>query len=429
MSAETVNPSAASAPPAAQPPAKPAAAPTPAPSQNSAPTAPPSNMDDNLRKLAKGMLEPNQEAQSKTTPAAAPAEKKESAQKVSVFDAIKPKEAPANPPVEHPEDKLGELPETASEVAKNGWKQLKLTAKQEREAAALAKKEAAELKAQIETLRKATPADASALDQLKSEKKALEDRLAVLDLQSHPDFLRQYSEPKKKALAEADMLLKDNGVGEAPDFVALMSKPRAEFAKTVSELASKMNTMDAASFTSAMRDAYRIQGEERNALSKSSELHQQLQSKAAAAQKQAFEDTFGKLGPSDHLLTPLPIPEGASEEDKTAAASYNEAIKGIRSNAEKFAFGRLDEKGVAAIASKAAMLDFIVQHAAPRMDREHRALIEVNKQLVEEINALRGAKKTGGFSESNQSKNGVDTSKMSFQELADHHFRGGSKGT
>lgn len=264
------------------------------------------------------------------------------------------------------------------------WKNLELTQKIEQAQS--------EHQRQIEIYKKSAPADSAAFETLKAEHKALSDRLLTVDLQNHPDFHRQFVEPVNKAKAEVEMLLTDNAVEGAPAFADLLAKPRVEFAKAVSELAGKMNSFDAQSFTASMREAYRLQGEKTAALSKSGEMHQQIQQQNAAKAKQAFEQTWKGFSPDGGFLGKLNAADGAPAEEVAAITTYNQRVEGVRARAEQLAFGAVDEKGVATMATKAATLEFLVDVGIPRLEAARATDRQLIAQLTAELTSLRGGR-------------------------------------
>ncbi len=282
-----------------------------------------------------------------------------------------------------PEDKLAE---PVHEGAKAGWKELKAIAKQERS-------RAAELESQIAELKKApsaaTPANTAEIDALRADLKASQDRLLVLDVQNHPDFHRQFIEPVKKAFAESEMLLKDNGVEGTHDLNALLTKPRVEFAKTVSELASKMNAFDAQTFTANMRQAYQLQADKAGAMQNAGALKEQLAIKSQQQQRSAFE---AEAKENLSHFQPVAIPEGVSAETKAQLEAWNSAIPQIRKDAEAIAFGKVDERGVARMSLKAAALDPLVKYVMPGMRQAIQERDSHIAELTRELTSLRGQK-------------------------------------
>ena len=223
------------------------------------------------------------------------------------------------------------------------------------------------------------------------------DRLAVLDIQSHPDFINQYKEPKLKALNEAKEILSYNG-NDSADLAQLMAKPLKDFNKTVAEMTREMNGMDATTVQASLRQAYKLAQEEKNALGNASGLREQLESKSALESKKAFEETWGNFGGAENFLSTVEIPEDAAPEEKSELSAYNQAIQQVRQNAEKYAFGRIDSRTAAQVASKAAILDTMVNVVVPRMNKEYSQILSERNALAAELKAIRGAKNPGNFS-------------------------------
>ena len=309
-----------------------------------------------------------------------------------------PVEPPPNPPEAAPADTdiFADIkpPEGLSEKGMQGWKALKTNANKE---ITEAKRKLDAALAEIDTLKKATPAEKADVERLRAEHQAALDRLSVLDVQHHPDFVNKYVAPKEKAISEAKTLLSDNGITDAVDFDAMMGKSRAEFSKAVSELTSKMQDFDRTAFVTSMRDAYRLTGEAKSALANANDLKAGIESRTAAKQKQAFEETWGHLGDADNFLKPAEIPATASPEEKAELTAYNAALPSVRQAAEANAFGRLDAKGVAAIATKAAVLDFVIKTTIPRINKEFSTVVQERNQLAEELKAIKAAKGAGSF--------------------------------
>lgn len=397
--------------PAAQ---KPSVTPAPAPKSAQAPTKkpneiPPESLAANLDKLAQDTFKKKEAA-----PAAGVvppvAEVKPSP------EVVAPVAAAPIAPVEV--DPFGHIaaPEGMSEKSMTGWKALK---KEAAEKVTAAERKAAEALAKLEQASKAAPHDVAEVERTKTELKELRDKLAVLDLQNHPDFNRQFVEPKRKALTEAKTLLEANSIENLPDFTALMTKSQKEFSTTVSELAAKMPVYDQGSFVASMREAYRLQGEEKGALSKAGELKAQLEAKSAAAARNAFEEMKTTVSTK---VPRLEVPAGASEEKIAEISTYNKALDSAYEEAQRFAFGRASEKDVADVAIRAAMLKPLAEHIIPSLQRENKALHAHNAALAAELEAIRGAKNPGKVAGATPPAE-MDTSKMSFQELEKHVFK------
>lgn len=305
-------------------------------------------------------------------------------------DAKAKAEADKNKPADHPEDKLT-LGDKASSQTKEQFGELKKITKTLREEIAARDTRLADLEKKASSAGQ-PPAD---YEQLKAEHKALSDRLQVLDLQNHPSFRKQYVEPKERKIGELTTILGDSDVKDV-DIAGLLGKPRAEFAKAVTEIAGKLNEFDADTFKAEMRSLYQLEGSAKEQLSRAGELGKALRTQMGQQQRQSFDAVWKDMSFEGSGLDALEIPDGAPEAERAALTAYNQAAKGIRASAEKYAFDNADEKTAAEIATKAATFDFITKHAIPRMESEYTALRELNQKLAEELKAVKAARKGSG---------------------------------
>lgn len=289
-------------------------------------------------------------------------------------------------------------PEGMTEKSLTGWKALK---KEASEKVSAAEKKYNDAIAQLETYKKATPADVAESERLKTELKQARDALAIYDLRRDPDFQRQYVEPKNKALTEAKQLLADNAVEDAPEVSDLLGKTRIEFAKTVSELASKMPAFDQGSFVASMREAYRLHGEENGALAKSNEVKQNFEAKRAQVARQAFEETRGDVSAK---VPEMAIPEGASDELVSEITSFNKMRTEAMAEAEQYSFSKIDEKQVAKIAHQAAMLKPVATVLIPSLQRSLKKSNDLVAELTAELAAIKKGKQAPQFTESGGSQ-------------------------
>lgn len=328
-------------------------------------------LEDNLGKLARDMLD---------APAPAPT--------AEPTKAPEPKPAdPAPAPAAAKDPFAVELPETASKEQKGHFATLKEQARAEvnrlnNERATLAK--------ELETYKKATPADTAEVERIRTELKSAQDKLAVFDVSSHPDFQRQYSEPKKKALTTAETLLTDNAIEGAPDVKALLNKPRNEFAKAVSEAALKMPLFDQAEFTASMREARRLHEEEGGALSKAGELRASIAAKAAREARDAFESSKTEFATRVPLMD---IPADASEDRAKEIREYNQAREVALAEAEKFTFGAMTERQVADVATRAAALNMVAHHTLPMLQKQLAQANEIIRAQNEQLSGIASKKK------------------------------------
>ena len=302
---------------------------------------------------------------------------------------------PAAPAVPTDDIDKMELGEKASDNARTNFAKLREVAKQERLAKAALEKQLADLKTQQETLAKAAPQDTAEQERLRAEHKAMADRLALVDLKNHPDYVRQYEVPKTAALAEAKEVLDYNEI--PANLESLMGKSLKEFSAEVSKLTKDMNSMDATAVQTSLRNAWKINNDATSALSKSQELAKTLSERSAHAQKQAVEKVWGTFKEAESILAKRPVPEGATPEELAEIASYNEAVQGLRSNYERNAFGRMTEEETARMALKATTFDFIQTHGVRMMDRAYKGMEARALAAEKQLNELKAARSPGNM--------------------------------
>jgi hypothetical protein len=303
-------------------------------------------------------------------------------------------EPPVTAPVAaEPPDRFADIaePEGISESGKKGWKALKTKAETE---ITTAQKKLADAESQLATLRKATPADVADVEKLKGEHQKALDRLAILDLQNHPDFTRQYTEPKAKALVEVGEILTYNGKGNVDP--GLLNKPQKDFNAAVAEMTKDMNSMDASTVQTSMRTAYKLANDERTALAKAGELRSGIEAKDAQQRTQAFEKVYTGMN-FENMVQAKNVPADATAEQKSEIAEYNQAISQTRATAERNAFGKLSVEDQASVSIKAALYDMRVKHVDPLIDRGYSAVVAERNALAKELQAIRGLKQPGSF--------------------------------
>lgn len=341
-----------------------------------APAPKPSSADPGLPKTAPSATPPVEAKPAAAEPAAKPA------------PTLLPKKsaAPATPPAAEPAADPFEsftLPETATPESKSQFTELKR----------ISREQAKRLK-ELEAKTTSPVVPAPEVEKLRAEHKAALDRLALLDLQSHPDFKRQYHEPKTKALAEVNEILAFAGK-EGVDLAGLLTKDRKAFSAAVTELTKELNPMDATSVQSALRQAFQVTQEEKAALSKSGELHQRMQQQAEAQAKQAFEEVSANLGPVGEFMVTLDVPEGATADERAEIETYNAAVSNMRQRVEQKVFGPTNEKSMALMGWKSEAVDFLVNYGIPRMERTYAQVVAERDAMARELQALKGAKGSG----------------------------------
>ncbi len=334
--------------------------------------------------------------------------------------AEKPKAEATPTPAANPLDGI-EPPEGSSEKTIKDWKSFKEKAAAEINKAA---NEKAAIAAELATYKNATPADAAEIERLRAEYKAVQERLAVYDVSSHPDFQRQYTEPKNKALTNATELAKDYQLPDAASLKSLLELPRPEFSKKLSEMAKDMPSFDQSKFFTSMDEARRLQGEEKGALSKAGELRQALQQKAAQEARNAFMESRKNYETKIPVLT---VPEGADEETIAEVNAFNSARAAALADAEKMTFGQMSEREVADAMVQAANLKVVANHLIPSLQKRLAKAEEIIKAQTAELQGIAKAKTAPSFS-GDQAPQQKDPSKMTFSDaMAEAKRRAGTQ--
>ncbi len=367
-----------------------------APLQTAAPGTPGSEATP-LAQTAKSMVSDAFKAQ----PAAPPAEVKTETPPPAKTEAapaapksvLKTKEAPAKAdaaPVEYPEDKIA-IPTNASPEAVKNFAAYKASMKEILNAERQRVKDA---EAKLSVHQTAAPADTAETERLRTEHKSALDRLAILDLQNHPDFARQYVEPKKKELATVTEVLAYTGK-EGVEVASLLSKSLKDFNAAASEMTKDMNSADANTVMQSLRRARELHQGEQQALSQSSQIGDQLKSKAAQEQRKAFESVATEAG---EVFNQREATEDMSPEEKQSVEAYNQSVASLRAKAETRAFGRVSERAVAEMAYKEAAFDHTVSHVLPTLERAIASRDSTIAALRSQLEAVKGARNPGTVS-------------------------------
>lgn len=253
-----------------------------------------------------------------------------------------------------------------------------------------AREEAKKFKAELETARAGSPPpDTAELERMRADHKSMSDRLMLVDLREHPAFHNEFVAPQNAALAAAAELLSVGGV-TGVDVQSLLGKTRAEFGKAVSAAAQQLSDFDRTEFAENMRRAWAINEGAKAALGKSKETYTALRTQTETSQRQAFERTWGRsAGQLAEHIVELEAPENATPEMRAAVEDYNASYKGLRTIAEQRAFGPATSEAVSENAIKSAAYDFHIQKAMPKLMGEFQALLNLNRHLTEQLQAIR----------------------------------------
>jgi hypothetical protein len=361
--------------------------------------------DERIKTAMAPKTPPVEAAKPATEPVKAPAV----AEAPKIFtktDALAPAEVTADPV-----EKM-RLPENASQESVVRFSDLSKIAKERKAALDLATRELTELRSKAPVAAAPNPAELAEQQAKEARLKAAEDRLAIVDLENHPTFTAQFTQPLKQVIAVASEVIAYNEK-TVPDVALLLAKPMKEFNATISELTKDMNQADAATVMQSLRQARDLNAQKAQALTQSSELRTQLQAKTQLEQKRAFESVAGEIVPS---FAKMEVAEGMSPEAKQAALDYNQSVETLRARAETRAFGKVSERDVARMAFADVALEHMTKHAVPALERHVNSQNEVIAALTAELEGLRGKRAPSSLTNSTAPAGQVDVSKMSIEE-------------
>ena len=244
------------------------------------------------------------------------------------------------------------------------WDKAKALAAQHRKEALAAAQKAAELEARLKST---TPAEADAatkarLADFEAQTKTLSDRLKIFDVQGHPDFQREFVQPRQLALAAAAETLKVEGV-EA-DLTRLFSLKGKAFNEEASKISGKLTDFSQADFIAQLRKVQQLDAAAAATIANADQFREQ-KSKEFQSRIRGVYDEVTKV----HAATFVPavIPETATPEQRAVDEAWNKALVDRGVAAERYAFSNASEAQVAEVAHKAASYDLLVSQGIPRI--------------------------------------------------------------
>lgn len=337
----------------------PASAPASAP-PTSSPVSPasaqaPSHLDTLLRRSPASSSAPS------TAPAQSPAIPPSPPLSVSP-SSVSPSSDAATPPDDIDRD-LQAPPETSR--SRTGWDELKKRATEHRDARAAAEKRLADLEARLAASPEAA-ADAATrarLTQLEQENRAYAERLKALDLRASPEFAAKYLAPQQAARAALTEIVRQDEIPTA-DLDALFALKGKAFNQAVSGILEELTPYARAKFQSQLDTYLQAQLGGDTALAQADEFLRTARESNRARARAAFDATAQTY--REHFL---PIDATAQPDDpaRQQAETYNTALAAVTRRAESYAFGDLDERTAADLAHKAALYEFTMSHALPRI--------------------------------------------------------------
>jgi hypothetical protein len=267
-----------------------------------------------------------------------------------------------------------------------GWDELKKRASEERK-----------LRLELEKKLKTAPATATVDDatkarlaELEAQNKTYSERLKIIDLRSHPEFVAKYVEPANAAKAAMESIAKSDEV-EVNVGEILTMKGKA-LNSAVSEVMDKMTPYARVKFQSALDQYFATQVGADQAIAQADETLKSMRQTGGARSRASFDEVAKNYS---EAFLPAQIDEKAADPDKQAAAAYNTALASIGKQAETYAFGQIDERGVADLSHKAALYEFTMSHGIPRIASLYNAALSSRDakiaELETQVKALTGA--------------------------------------
>lgn len=298
----------------------------------------------------------------------------------------------AKPETADPLDAL-EPDKSISELGKNNFGKLREAYKATKAERETLKREAEELRQQLEITKKtSTTAPTADYESLKAEHQKVLDHLAKVDLQAHPEFLAKYVAPRDAALAEAAEVLAYND--KKADLPSLLGKGTKELNGSLAELTKGMNAVDAATVINGVRTAAKYDQRAQEELKNAKTSVEQLGQRAVYQSKAEFEGAWKDSG-IGAFLSKHEIPPTVDATVKAELEAYNSGVDNVRVMAEKYAFGSLSPRDAALVAQKAAFADFASQHAFPAVGKALQRLQSEKQALEQEVASLKVARSSG----------------------------------
>lgn len=264
-------------------------------------------------------------------------------------------------------------PENAKSRA--GWDELKKRANEERK-----------LRLELEAKMKSAPpapadqATKARLAELEEQNKAFSERLKVLDLKNHPEFVSRYVQPAEQAKqAMANIAATDEVKVDVNEILGLRGKALNQ---AVSDAMESMTPYARVKFQAALDAYFSAQTGAEQALAKADESLKTLKTSGGARSRAAF-DTVAQNYAGTFLAAQ--VDDKAPEADKAAVTAYNDALGKVAAQAEQYAFGNIDDRGAADLAHKAALFDFTLNHGIPRIASMYNSALSSRDTRIAEL--------------------------------------------
>ena len=311
---------------------------------------------------------------------------------------------------------IDDLVEPKDEKAKAGWNELKTIANSARDEAAKYRAEVEELKAKQTVDPAAHAATDERVKELETLNEQMSSRLKLLDLQSHPDFQKEFVMPREAKLKEMQSY-----VDEEVPLGAILQLPPKEFAAKISEVASEMDDFAKTQLYTMARDYRNLSVKANEALKNVDTTSESFAAANKAQSKQVFDQVAAQYSQSN-MFIPQEIPDDATPELKAKLEAYNAGYQSIGQEAENMAFGQVDQVGVAKMAHEAALYRFVMKHGLPRLGSVVGDQLKTATARVKELEAkIAGIKANGAnptYGNDGDGDGTTDPSQLSHLEAA-----------
>jgi hypothetical protein len=264
-----------------------------------------------------------------------------------------------------------------------GWKELKTRAQAAAEKAAKLERDLAEVRKVAETAKAAAPVDDATrarLAELEQQNKTYSERLKVLDLRSHPEFVSKFVTPQEQARAQLAQLAQTEEV--ALNLDTLLSLSGKKFNVAVSEALDAFTPYGRVKFQATLDHLLAARLGAEQALAQADESLKSFSQTGGARSREAFDRTAQNY---QGVYIPITPDDKADDAIKTAAAAYNADLAAVSRTAEQYAFGALDEAKAADLAHKAALFDFTVTRGIPRIADLYGAELTAKASRIAEL--------------------------------------------
>ena len=288
-----------------------------------------------------------------------------------IGDSKKPAETPANTPIlETATTTLtDEPPKNLVGKAAESWNQFKTKANREIQ---IREQKLAEIQKELETVKKSAPAkvdvaQAPEYAELKKRHDELSERIKMVSIEKHPDFIKYFGDKTKQAVDMAKMV-----VGEelSPQLEAALKiqDPRVR-KEQLENIAEELTGFQQTELSAALVELRKVEFERQSEIDKSSKSYETLEAKNRTEREQSLaQQKASAMAIAKTLGAFTPI-EGNEE--------HNSQIKQNEDFVNAFFDGSLDMSKFAAIPALAAEAIHLKQSRVPFLEAELKKRDEI----------------------------------------------------